>query len=62
MRKLVVLSFITLDGEVQAPGGPDEDPTGGFEHGGQARALQGSGKATIGERSICVLRFQRNHA
>lgn len=34
MRKLVVLSFITLDGVMQAPGGPDEDPTGGFRHGG----------------------------
>ncbi|MBP1715094.1 MAG: dihydrofolate reductase [Deltaproteobacteria bacterium] len=34
MRKLVVLSFITLDGVMQAPGGPEEDPTGGFGHGG----------------------------
>jgi len=34
MRKLIVLSFITLDGVMQAPGGPDEDPTGGFKHGG----------------------------
>ncbi len=34
MRKVVVLSFITLDGVVQAPGGPEEDPTGGFNHGG----------------------------
>ena len=34
MRKLVVLSFITLDGVTQAPGGPEEDPTGGFKHGG----------------------------
>jgi dihydrofolate reductase len=34
MRKLVVLSFITLDGIMQAPGGPEEDPTGGFKHGG----------------------------
>jgi dihydrofolate reductase len=34
MRKLVVLSFITLDGVMQAPGGPEEDPAGGFEHGG----------------------------
>jgi dihydrofolate reductase len=34
MRKLVVLSFITLDGVMQAPGGPEEDPTGGFKYGG----------------------------
>ncbi len=34
MRKLVVLSFMTLDGVMQAPGGPEEDPTGGFKHGG----------------------------
>lgn len=34
MRKLVVLSFITLDGVLQAPGGPEEDSTGGFKHGG----------------------------
>ncbi len=34
MRKIIVLSFITLDGVMQAPGGPEEDPTGGFRHGG----------------------------
>jgi dihydrofolate reductase len=34
MRKLIVLSFISLDGVMQAPGGPEEDPTGGFIHGG----------------------------
>jgi dihydrofolate reductase len=34
MRKLIVLSFITLDGVMQAPGGPKEDPTGGFKYGG----------------------------
>jgi dihydrofolate reductase len=34
MRKLVVNAFTTVDGVMQAPGGPDEDPTGGFEHGG----------------------------
>jgi dihydrofolate reductase len=34
MRKLIVQSQITLDGVMQAPGGPEEDPTGGFEYGG----------------------------
>ena len=34
MRKLSVLTFVSLDGVMQAPGGPDEDPTGGFRHGG----------------------------
>jgi dihydrofolate reductase len=34
MRKLIVLSFIALDNVMQAPGGPEEDPTGGFKHEG----------------------------
>jgi len=34
MRKLVVLSFMTLDGVMQAPGGSEEDLAGGFKHGG----------------------------
>lgn len=34
MRKIIVLSFITLDGIVQAPGGPGEDTSGGFAYGG----------------------------
>jgi dihydrofolate reductase len=34
MRKIIVLSFVTLDGIMQAPGGPEEDTSGGFTHGG----------------------------
>ena len=34
MRKIIVLSFITLDGVMQAPGRPDEDTSDGFKYGG----------------------------
>lgn len=34
MRKIIVLSFITLDGIMQAPGGREEDPSNGFKYGG----------------------------
>lgn len=34
MRRLIASTFVSLDGIMQAPGGPEEDPTGGFAHGG----------------------------
>lgn len=34
MRKLIAATFISLDGVLQAPGGPEEDPVGGFKFGG----------------------------
>jgi hypothetical protein len=34
MRKVIVNEFLSLDGLAQAPGGAEEDPSGGFRHGG----------------------------
>ena len=38
-RRIIGGAFLSLDGVMQAPGGPEEDPTGGFEHGGWLTTL-----------------------
>lgn len=49
MRKIIVLSFITLDGVMQAPGGPEEDPSGGFTYGGWVAPYFAETDETVGE-------------
>jgi dihydrofolate reductase len=39
MRKVIVGAFVSLDGVMQAPGGREEDPTGGFKYGGWVAPL-----------------------
>lgn len=47
MSKLVVSTFVSLDGIMQAPGGPNEDREGGFQHGGWSVPYFGEDMGTI---------------
>jgi dihydrofolate reductase len=47
MRKIIVLEHISLDGVIQAPGGPDEDTSGGFAHGGWISSYSDSTLGTV---------------
>ena len=53
MRKIIVLEHISMDGVIQGPGGPEEDPSNGFKHGGWISAYSDK---SIGE----ALRKQMN--
>jgi len=48
MSRIVVQAFVTLDGVVQAGGGPDEDRDGGFEHGGWPEGYDDGGSSRSG--------------
>ena len=50
MRKLIAAAFVSLDGVMQAPGGPKEDPTGGFAYGGWTATIGTRPWATHGRR------------
>jgi len=49
MRELAILTFMTLDGVMQAPSDPSEDTSGGFQHGGWARPWWDEVMAQVGE-------------
>jgi dihydrofolate reductase len=52
MRKLIVLSFITLDGVIQAPGGPNEDTSDGFKYGGWTAPYQDEASGKFMEKLL----------
>ena len=52
MRKIIVSSFITLDGVMQAPGGPEEDESGNFRYGGWSAPYGDDVSAKIMEKQM----------
>ena len=54
MRKVIVLEFITLDGVIQAPGGPEEDPSGGFAYGGWTAPYADEVLGTVMQRQMSM--------
>ena len=62
MRKIIVSEFITLDGVMQSPGGPEEDPSGGFKYGGWSAPFndEASGKLMVKQMEPRDLLLGRN--
>jgi dihydrofolate reductase len=52
MRKIIVLSFLTLDGVMQAPGGPEEDPSGSFKYGGWTAPFGDESSGKVMEKQL----------
>src|SRR5437588_11567669 len=64
--RIVISEFISLDGVVQAPGGPDEDTSGGFRHGGWSMRyfdpeVMGPVIDEFAERSDALLQGRRTY-
>jgi hypothetical protein len=65
MRKLIAITQVTLDGVMQSPGGPEEDPRNGFTHGGWAMPFlddalnQAIGETIAGEFDMVPRRSTR---
>lgn len=55
MRKVIVLEHISLDGVIQGPGGPEEDTSGGFAHGGWIAAFADPVLGTLLRRQMALL-------
>jgi dihydrofolate reductase len=54
MRKIIAITQVTLDGVMQAPGGPEEDPSNGFTHGGWAMPfVDDAARQVIDETITC---------
>jgi dihydrofolate reductase len=49
MRRVIAITQVTLDGVMQAPGGPEEDPSNGFTHGDWAMPFFGDGSSPVAE-------------
>jgi dihydrofolate reductase len=47
MRNIIVIEFISMDGVIQGPGGPQEDTTGGFGHGGWIGPYSDDAQSTV---------------
>src|ERR1700689_556891 len=54
MRKLVVFTMVSLDGVMQAPGGPEEDPSDGFKYGGWTAPYADESFAKILSKELSV--------
>lgn len=54
MRRVIVIEFITLDGVIQGPGGPEEDTSGGFAYGGWVRPYADAAQTEVIRRQMSL--------